>query len=385
MRILYVAPRYHTNQVPVMKGWICNGHQVMFISQFAGTSEDYTVINPVLLGYSRLFEIYASIYRFLLCRKEKSNTKEYNFRTKMGFPPFGKAKNYIQEFRPDLVIVRERSVYNVPFVQVCKKKKIPCILYNQSPLWDRKSRDNGWKRRFLLSFLPEGRITPVLGREEQGKVKMPGTYYVPFIIEPCVAPEEKKIFLNDRINLLCVARYEERKNLFLLADVFNDLHHKYNIHLTIIGEALDKGQIEYYRKLEQSVKENHLEDHIVLLQNLHRDQVFEAYRKSDLFILPSTRERASVSQLEAMSCSLPVICSDTNGSACYVENGKNGYLFRDNDRQDLTDKIEKIISDKSKLLKMGQKSYELVVTKYQFATYYEKLTGIMNRMTGARK
>ncbi len=384
MRVLYVAPRYHTNQIPMMKGWVDRGHQVMFISQFAGTSEDYTVISPVILGYSRVFEVFIYFYRFLFCRKEKNNTKEFNLRTKVGFPPLGKARKYIREFHPDLVIVRERSVYNIPFTQICKKKKIPCILYNQSPLWDRPERDKTWKKRFLLSFLPEVRMTPVFGKKEPGNTRMPGAFYVPFIIEPYLPPKKKPYFLDNRINLLCVGRYEERKNLFLLVDVFQDLVQKYHIQLTIIGEVADKGQKEYYRKLEQTVKENHLEDRIVLLRNLCRDQVFEEYRKADLFILPSTKERASISQLEAMSCSLPVICSDTNGSACYIEDKENGYLFRDNDRQDLMEKIEEIVSDKRKLLVMGRKSHELVQTKYQFPQYYERLTDMIKRMTGAQ-
>ncbi len=385
MRILYVAPRYHTNQIPVMKGWLCNGHQIMFISQFAGTSEDYSVIKPVILGYSKIFECFICLYSLLFCRKEKSVTKEFNLRTKVGFPPLWEAGKYIRTFVPDLVIVRERAVYNIPFTLACKKNRIPCILYNQSPLWDRPGNNSSFGKKLLFSLLPTFRITPVFGNKNQGNVKEAGAFYIPFIIEPSFSSEEKEHFRNDKINLLCVGRYEERKNLFLLLDMFRNLAQKYPIRLTIVGEALDERQKEYYKKLKQAVQEYQMEDRVILLQNFHREQVFAEYRKADLFILPSTRERASISQLEAMSCSLPVICSNTNGSSCYVENGKNGYLFQDNNRQDLTEKIEKIISDKSKLLKMGQKSYELVVTKYQFATYYEKLAEIMNRMTGAQK
>ena len=119
-----------------------------------------------------------------------------------------------------------------------------------------------------------------------------------------------------------------------------------------------------------------MQKNITLLQNLKRDQVFEEYRKADLFVLPSTKERASVSQLEAMSCSLPIICSDTNGSACYVEKGVNGYLFRDSDLADLKDKLYKIISKKDYLVEMGKNSYDLVNEKYQFTNYYNSIMNI---------
>lgn len=39
MRVLYIAPRYHTNQVPVMHGWKANGGTVCFMAQFCGVTE----------------------------------------------------------------------------------------------------------------------------------------------------------------------------------------------------------------------------------------------------------------------------------------------------------------------------------------------------------
>ena len=98
------------------------------------------------------------------------------------------------------------------------------------------------------------------------------------------------------------------------------------------------------------------------------------YEKADLFVLPSTLEPASISQLEAMAFSVPVICSDTNGSACYVEEGRNGFLFKDNDRKDLKEKLEKVLRSPLDLRELGRNAYEDVKEKYQFDNY---LKGIM--------
>ena len=130
-------------------------------------------------------------------------------------------------------------------------------------------------------------------------------------------------------------------------------------------------------KLQQKVSEYGFEPEVTLRKNLDIEEVYEAYKRADLFVLPSTRERASIAQLEAMSCSLPVICSNTNGSACYVENGKNGWLFKDNDGEDLKQKIESMLSDKTNLLEMGKNSYILVNQKYQFENYYQKIMEIL--------
>jgi len=377
LKILYVAPRYHTNQIPIIKGWLRNGHEVCFISHFARPGEDYSELTPIILGYSKIFIVIIFAYKKIFCKKKHMEQREYKFCLKLGFPPFKKVQDKIRSFKPDLVIVRERVLYNVPFYYLCKKKGIPCILYNQSPLWDKPNRDSSLIRRFLLYFLPEKRITPVLGTPDVGRKKMINSYYVPFVMEPHYAWEDKLHFDGGNIHLVSVGRYEPRKQMFLLLDAVRELMGKYALQVTFIGEMVSVEQKNYYHKLKDKIQEYGLEESITLLQNLSREQVFEEYRKADLFVLPSTRERASISQLEAMSCSLPVICSDTNGSACYVEPGVNGYLFRDKDLGDLKNKLNSLISEENHLIEMGKNSYKLVNEKYQFINYYNSIINIV--------
>lgn len=377
MNVLYVAPRYHTNQIPVVKGWLESGNQVMFISQFQSTNEDYSVLEPVVLGYCRWISRWIHWIAKIRYGRQYTVEKEYAAKIKVGIPPIGKMKRYLKEFAPDVVILRERSLYNIPFYQYCKKRNIPCILYNQSPLWDMPGRDDGLGHRILLSCLPKYRITPVLGKEGQGNIKMKNTFYVPFVIEPHINPMEKKYLSSGKIQIVCVGRYENRKNLFLLIDVLNELKEKYQLYTTIIGEASDAFQKEYYWKLEEKVKEYGLEKEVSLLKNLSQQEIYRTYAKADIFVLPSTRERASVSQLEAMSCGVPVICSDTNGTSCYVIDGKNGYLFHDMDKQDLKQKMEWMVSDKERLVQMGRNSYNEVIEKYQFSNYYQSVLRII--------
>lgn len=379
MRVLYVAPRYHTNQIPVVKGWLENGHQVMFISQFRSTPEDYSVLEPVVLGYCCPVNVLIHAAAKLRYRSRYTVEKEYALKIKAGLPPIRKMKRYIEEFAPDVMILRERSIYNIPFCQFARKHKIPSILYNQSPIWDDKDRDRGLGHRLLIRFLPKVRMSPVLGRSEGGNVKMKDSYYVPFVIEPRVAPEEKKHFADGKIHILCVGRYEKRKNLFLLLDTVKELTEQYQIMLTIIGEATDQYQKEYYDRLQKKIRECGLGDRVRLLKNLSIEEMYGEYENADLFVLPSTKERASVSQLEAMSCCVPVICSDTNGTSCYVEDGRNGYVFRDMDGQDLKQKIELAVADKEKLVHMGINSYNEVMEKYRFPNYYHSILDIIHR------
>lgn len=377
MKVLYVAPRFHTNQIPVVRGWIRNGHRVMFISQFAGKGENYDDLHPFVLGYSKLFDIGMVLYKRLICHGICSEKQEFDIRIKLGFPPLIRLIRVVKAFRPDMVIVRERSLYNIPVYLLCKWYHIKSILYNQSPLWDNSERDRSLGRRLLLSMLPRQRMTPVYGNPYmQGNVKMENSYFVPFIEEPYRERTTASYCKNGEVRILCIARYEERKRLFMLLDAVIEFIKQGIVILKIAGEAVDEEQNAYYMKLKRYIRDNELEERVSLYTNLSRNHVFELYCQSDIFVLPSTKERASIAQLEAMSCSLPVICSDTNGSACYIKAGVNGYLFKDDDRNDLKVKIGYLLKNKKQISIMGQAGYSMVKNQYNFENYYKAIMAI---------
>ena len=107
MRVLYVAPRYHTNQTAVMEGWKNTGNEVCFLAHYAGKTEDYSVIHPEIIGYSRLFLWFQAVYLRLAGKKSEYAA---DMKLKCGFPPVWKLYRRMKRFRPDVVITRERSV-----------------------------------------------------------------------------------------------------------------------------------------------------------------------------------------------------------------------------------------------------------------------------------
>ena len=165
MKFLYVAPRYHTNQMDIMKGLIEHGHEVCFISHYAAAIEDYSCVTPVVLGYSRLYRLLDHLYVNVIHRKRP---EAIVFKIQHGFPPFLKLRKLICDFRPDVVILRERSAYSMAAYLICRKKGYPCILYNQNPLWSAPAKTD-LAHRIVGSMTPKLRMTPVMG------VKRPGT------------------------------------------------------------------------------------------------------------------------------------------------------------------------------------------------------------------
>lgn len=373
MRFLYVAPRYHTNQVPIMRGLKREGHEVCFISQYAGKVEDYSDVTPVVVGYSKLYLLLDACYMKLMGKKDK---RAGDRKIKCGFPPVLKLAKAIRESEADVAILRERSVYSVFAELICRKYGIPTILYNQSPLWEDRIK-NDLPHRIMRALTPKVRMTPVMGNEKPGKVIEPGAVFVPFVMEPEMAPEERSWVKDGVVHIFTIGKYETRKNQQMILEAVEKLSEKYAINLTIAGECSTAAHQNYYDGLVNYIKTHGLEEKVTLLSNLDRQQVGEEYTKADLFVIPSTLEPASISQLEAMAYSLPVICGDKNGTACYVENGLNGWQFKDNDREALTEAVEKIISDPEEMKRMGACSYAFIRDKYQIGAYLEGISQLM--------
>ena len=368
MRFLYVAPRYHTNQIPIMEGLKRQGHFVAFFSQYAGRIEDYSCVTPEIIGYSPLFRVINKLYMRIFYKK---NPKAGDWKLLFGFPPFFKIYFRIKAVHPDVVIIRERSVYSIITYLVCRMLRLKTILYNQSPVYEMTKKDAAHK--VVQKLTPKVRMTPVMGIPGYGQMKEPDVFFVPFVMNLKCEPSKRQYCPNGIVRIFTVGKYETRKNLLMIARVVKQLRIVYNIHLTIAGECSNDSQRMYYEKLQKYIEENSLEGDITLFRNLSRDEMDVAYEKTDLFVIPSTLEPASISQLEAMAFSIPVICSDRNGTACYVENGHNGYLFKDNDEESLKESMEKIIRDPGFLMKMGRNSYQDIKEKYQFENYYERI------------
>ena len=383
MRVIYMSHRYHTNQTTIMKGWKENGHEIRFLSQYAGKIEDYTYVRPIVVGYSRLFQAFDYIYIHFL---KKEDPFAIDMKLKCGVPPLFKLARYIREFKPDLAIIRERSVYTICMNAICRHYKIPTILYNLSPVWD-KPKKMDFAHKIVWKLTPEFRITPsnLIGIDFKGLVKDEKGYWTPFLMEPQLSPEKKIYFRNDRINVFCIGKYQERKNHQMMIEVIEELSAKYDLHLTIAGEISNRFHEQYFEKVQDYVKKHGLEEKVTFLVNLNRKQVFEEYSKADVYVVPSTGEPASITVIEAMAHSIPAVSGSDNGTASYIDYGNTGYVFEDKNKEDLRDKLENIICDRNKLQAMGAAAYHHVENNFQFKSYYTPIKEILKRQKGKRK
>ena len=354
MHFLFTAPRFHTNQHFAVKALMDAGHQVTFLALAKGQSEIYDVLHPEILNESSVMRAIG-----------------------MSAPPPPDLWRAMRTLMPDVVVVRNpSSAFGLMSVATARLMRRTVVFYSQTPMHRKLS---WWQRlvRSLPAWLASTQwITPVLGRPETYPPAFSALHYVPFVTEPQTSPAQKQWFQGEAINVLSVGKFQVRKNHRLFLRAIAGLSERYPVQATLIGECTTSEQHRELRELEDLVSSLGLCGRVHFKTNLSYQDVQLEYQKHDLFVLPSRDEPAAVSHLEAMSHSLPVICSDSNGTQCYIRPGENGYVFRTDDLDDLEWCMERIISDRARLMKMGAKSYQLVISEHSPAKYVEKMLAI---------
>ena len=234
-------------------------------------------------------------------------------------------------------------------------------------------------RSFPAWVVRAGWMTPVLGSPDRYPPAFGALRYVPFVVEPQTAPEQKQWFRGGVINLLCVGKFQGRKNHRMFLRAVASLSKRYPVRATVIGECTTTERRREFAEIKEFHKSLGLGDRVCFKTSLPYWDVQREYSKHDLFVLPSRDEPAAVSPLEAMAHSLPVVCSDSNGTRCYIRPGENGYVFRTDDVDDLENCMERIISDRDRLVDMGTRSYELVISEHAPGRYVESLLELTGR------
>lgn len=233
----------------------------------------------------------------------------------------------------DAVQVNEyNQIASYHIVSTCKK---PCVIYH-GPYYNPKDwKYNLLSKLFDIFYLRKmRRIQPaVITKSVLAEQMMRGKGFINVRtagvgldfsrFENC----EKTQTTGEKKRLLYIGEWSPRRNTLFLLEVFKKVREKCNAELVMIG----RGEEDYSRQCREYIKENGLENDIIIFDRLSQEQLPQYYRSSDVFLLPTNYEIFGMVLLEAMYFGVPVISSVNGGSTTLMEDGKDGYLINEFD------------------------------------------------------
>ncbi len=141
--------------------------------------------------------------------------------------------------------------------------------------------------------------------------------------------------------------------------------------LTIVGDgALRPG-------LEALVGELGLRERVSFLGGVSDAARDAAYARSDVFVLPSSKEGFGIVFLEAWRQGLPVICGRRGAPVEIIEDGVDGLVADETRADDLADKIDRLLSDPDKAREIGRRGRAKVEALYLNANARRHLEALL--------
>lgn len=101
--------------------------------------------------------------------------------------------------------------------------------------------------------------------------------------------------------------------------------------MTYVGDGVLRTQLEKY------IKDNDLQDHVVLAGFQSQTEVPRWMQKNDILVLPSIYDGWGAVVNEALQAGLYVVCSDACGAADLLNDEKLGKVFHAGDANELSD------------------------------------------------
>lgn len=164
-------------------------------------------------------------------------------------------------------------------------------------------------------------------------------------VEEWYAKSDEPRHESSPVKIIFIGRISAIKGVKLLMEAVKEIDDE-NFLLDIYG---DSGEDEQYIGECKVISECCRT--LAFKGRLNPDKKYEVMRSYDLLALPSSvQEMSPLVIREAFAAGIPVLASDSMGAKEQIQDGKNGWLFRMNDKKDLKEKLKMLISHPEKLI-----------------------------------
>lgn len=282
------------------------------------------------------------------------------------------ARNY------DLVHVHTgRHVSSLGAILIAQKTQTPVIAQTHGMLpeadsWTTKAFDRMITRRVLTNTRRILVLTALERRQIQALVGPAASLELVRNGVPPLA-SVATIYHRNRTSpdVLFCARLHERKRptyFVRMAARLTKLHP--SARFSIIGP--DEGALA---DVQSEILRLGLKDRVSYEGALPHDAVLDRLRRADVYVLPSINEPFPMSLLEALSCGLPSVCTDSTGISAELKEAKAA-VVTNGTVADLTNAVDRVLRDPELATTLRNNALNIVKARYSIRAIAAQLEEI---------
>lgn len=182
---------------------------------------------------------------------------------------------------------------------------------------------------------------------------------------------------NGKVRIVTIGFLEDIKGQDVLVKAFDGLSDKLKSALEIVFVGYDNTLFGQYVK-EKSAEYNQIQ----FEGSVDRHRIHQILESADVLVCPSRQDSMPTVAAEAMMHSVPCIVSDVTGTASYITDGENGFVFASENVEELAKKITWCIENRSKLPELGANARQVFEKTFSMKTFEQNLLSIVNDVLG---
>ena len=166
---------------------------------------------------------------------------------------------------------------------------------------------------------------------------------------------------EEDVVIIFIGQISTRDGADTVTDLFIKLSkERDNLKLILLGKGVLKNQIL------QRLRDANITEKLIQIGWVEHRKVAMWLSASDIMINPlrSPQGGAGNNIGEAMACKVPVISSSVGAIRLVIDNGKNGFLVKEDDFPDMEEKLKHLIDDKGLRKKMGEEGRRKIESEY---------------------
>ncbi len=320
--------------------------------------------------------------------RERAITLIFNRKYKVSFWPALHTKKIFKATKPDVVHIHNPGLMGLTAQRYARKHGIPIVATNHlmpenillNLKWTKSLYNVLYKLvwRYLVWFhnrcdyvtSPTPTATDFLKKFGVTKPLKPVSNGIDMkVFKPDLDASElkHKYKLPDLPILLYLGRVDGEKRLDIILRAMPEVLRNVKCHLLIVGFGKEM------ENLKHLATQLHISANITFTGYIDEADKPLFYTLSDIFVISSPAELQSIVTLEAMATAKPVVSVDVAALKELVHDGENGYLFSENNYQELAKRAVDLLRDDVKRASFGKESLNIVKehhsTQVMFDTY----------------